>query len=74
MLAARALNVDLAEPPLGTTVRIGRRTWRRMADGWSAQDRYRGNNTMTRAQIYYRFGPHNITTSQTRDSAAPPNT
>ncbi|MFJ5680285.1 hypothetical protein [Streptomyces sp. NPDC093097] len=74
MLAARGLDVEFAEPPLGTTVRIGRRTWRRMADGWSAQDQYRGNNTMTWAQIYHRFGPHNITTGQARDGAASPNT
>ncbi|WP_245766713.1 hypothetical protein [Streptomyces colonosanans] len=71
MFATRGLDVELAEPPLGTTVRVGRRMWRRVTDGWSAQDRYRGSSTLTWAQIYRRFGPHDITLmSQARDGTA----
>ncbi|WP_331736893.1 endonuclease VII domain-containing protein (plasmid) [Streptomyces canus] len=60
MLASRGLRVELAEPPLGTTVHAGRRTWRRTPNGWCSLDRYRGR-ALTWAQIHRRFGPHNIT-------------
>ena len=47
------------EPPLGTSVRAGRRRFQRMSKGWVATDSFRGG-PFTWDALAYTYGPHNI--------------
>ncbi|MFG2977736.1 endonuclease domain-containing protein [Streptomyces sp. NPDC048331] len=59
VLDERGVAITPPEPPLGTTVRAGRRSWLRTDEGWQALDRYRGG-LLSWKEFVRRFGPHNI--------------